>query len=135
MTDANLALGRINPEYFLGGRMKLDVVAARAAVAKVAGLLGLTTEETALAIVRIVDNNMVGALRTVLIERGLDPRDFVLCAFGGATPLHCERADPRDGNSARHRAHPSCPVLGLWVHHDQSAGRPAAHNADRIHAL
>ena len=88
VTDANLVLGRINPENFLGGRMKLDVAAARAAVAKVAGLLGLTTEETALAIVRIVDNNMVGALRTVLIERGLDPRDFVLCAFGGATPLH-----------------------------------------------
>ena len=88
VTDANLVLGRINPENFLGGRMKLDVAAARAAVAKVAGLLGQTTEETALAIVRIVDNNMVGALRTVLIERGLDPRDFTLCAFGGATPLH-----------------------------------------------
>jgi N-methylhydantoinase A len=88
VTDANLVLGRINPEYFLGGRMKLDVAAARAAVAKVAGSLGQTIEETALAIVRIVDNNMVGALRTVLIERGLDPRDFTLCAFGGATPLH-----------------------------------------------
>jgi N-methylhydantoinase A len=88
VTDANLVLGRINPENFLGGRMKLDVAAARAAVAKVAGSLGQTIEETSLAIVRIVDNNMVGALRTVLIERGLDPRDFTLCAFGGATPLH-----------------------------------------------
>jgi N-methylhydantoinase A len=88
VTDANLVLGRINPENFLGGRMKLDVAAARAAATKVAGSLGQTIEETALAIVRIVDNNMVGALRTVLIERGLDPRDFTLCAFGGATPLH-----------------------------------------------
>ena len=50
--------------------------------------LGQDVEETALAIVRIADNNMVGALRSVLIERGLDPRDFTLCAFGGAGPLH-----------------------------------------------
>jgi N-methylhydantoinase A len=88
VTDANLVLGRINPENFLGGRMKLCVAAAREAVAKLAGSLGQTVEETALAIARIVDNNMVGALRSVLIERGLDPRDFTLCAFGGATPLH-----------------------------------------------
>jgi N-methylhydantoinase A len=88
VTDANLILGRINPENFLGGRMKLDVAAARTAIAKVAAPLGQSIEETALAIARIVDNNMVGALRSVLIERGLDPRDFTLCAFGGATPLH-----------------------------------------------
>ncbi len=53
-----------------------------------AKLLGQSAEQTALAIVRIVDNNMMGALRSVLIERGFDPRDFTLCAFGGATPLH-----------------------------------------------
>ncbi|MBV9569145.1 MAG: hydantoinase/oxoprolinase family protein [Hyphomicrobiales bacterium] len=88
VTDANLVLGRINPENFLGGRMKLCASAARGAVARLAGPLGQTVEETALAITRIVDNNMVGALRSVLIERGLDPRDFTLCAFGGATPLH-----------------------------------------------
>jgi N-methylhydantoinase A len=88
VTDANLVLGRINPEYFLGGRMKLDTAAAGAAIAKVAVALGQSVEHTALAIAQIVDNNMVGALRSVLIERGLDPRDFTLCAFGGATPLH-----------------------------------------------
>jgi N-methylhydantoinase A len=88
VTDANLMLGRINPENFLGGRMKLDLAAARAAVARVAVPLGQSVEDTALAIARIVDNNMVGALRSVLVERGLDPRDFTLCAFGGATPLH-----------------------------------------------
>ena len=88
VTDANLVLGRINPENFLGGRMRLDAAAARSAVGAVAEQLGQSVEATALAIARIVDNNMMGALRTVLIERGLDPRDFTLCAFGGATPLH-----------------------------------------------
>lgn len=88
VTDANLVLGRIDPGNFLGGRMKLDVAAAREAVALVSDALGQSVEETALAILRIVDNNMMGALRSVLIERGLDPRDFTLCAFGGATPLH-----------------------------------------------
>jgi N-methylhydantoinase A len=88
VTDANLVLGRINPDYFLGGRMRLDVEAARRAVGQVADQLGLDVAATALAIARIVDTNMIGALRSVLIERGLDPRDFTLCAFGGATPLH-----------------------------------------------
>jgi N-methylhydantoinase A len=88
VTDANLVLGRINADNFLGGRMKLDAAAARSAIGKVAEALGQGVEETALAIARIVDNNMMGALRSVLIERGLDPRDFTLCAFGGATPLH-----------------------------------------------
>ena len=89
VTDANLVLGRINPDNFLGGRMTLDADAARAGRSpRVAEPLGQRVEETALAIVRIADNNMVGALRSVLIERGLDPRDFTLCAFGGAGPLH-----------------------------------------------
>ena len=88
VTDANLLLGRINPENFLGGEMALDVAAAEKAIATVAEPLGRTAEETALAIVQIANNNMVGALRSVLIERGLDPRDFALLAFGGAGPLH-----------------------------------------------
>lgn len=88
VTDANLVLGRINPANFLGGSMALDVDAAHAAVARVAQELGQDTDETAMAIVRIANNNMVGALRSVLIERGLDPRDFTLLAFGGAGPLH-----------------------------------------------
>jgi len=88
VTDANLVLGRIDPANFLGGTMLLDQAAAEAAVATVGESAGLAMEEAALAILRIADNNMVGALRSVLIERGLDPRDFTLLAFGGAGPLH-----------------------------------------------
>ncbi len=88
VTDANVLLGRISPDNFLGGAMSLDVDAARAAVGEVGGQVGQTAEEAALAIVRIANTNMVGALRAVLIERGLDPRDFTLLAFGGAGPLH-----------------------------------------------
>jgi N-methylhydantoinase A len=81
-------LGRIDPKFFLGGAMQLDPDAARSAVAAVADAIGKDVEETALAIVRIANNNMVGAIRAVLIERGLDPRDFTLLAFGGAGPPH-----------------------------------------------
>ena len=88
VTDANLVLGRLNPAYFLGGTMSLDAEAANAAVERVATRLAKTPEETAMAIVRIANTNMVGALRSVLIERGLDPRDFTLMPFGGAGPLH-----------------------------------------------
>lgn len=88
VTDANVVLGRISPTNFLGGRMHLDEKAAQAAIARVAKALDQSAEEAALSIVRIVDNNMMGALRSVLMERGFDPRDFTLCAFGGATPLH-----------------------------------------------
>ena len=88
VTDANLVLGRINKDNFLGGAMALDAEAATAAIDRVAAKLGIGREETALAVVNIANNNMVGALRTVLLERGLDPRDFTLLAFGGAGPLH-----------------------------------------------
>ena len=89
VTDANVVLGRINPENFLGGAMSLDVGAARSAVGALGKAIGQAPEETALSIIRITNTNMVGALRAVLIERGLDPRDFTLLAFGGAGPLHC----------------------------------------------
>ncbi|MDP6816635.1 MAG: hydantoinase/oxoprolinase family protein [Alphaproteobacteria bacterium] len=88
VTDANLVLGRINPDNFLGGEMKLDKSAAEKAVQAVAGELGRSADETALAVIQIANNTMVGALRSVLIERGLDPRDFSLLGFGGAGPLH-----------------------------------------------
>lgn len=88
VTDANVILGRISPENFLGGTMALDVDAARAAMLTVAEPLNLSVEEAALAVLKIVSNNMTGALRAVLTERGLDPRDFALLAFGGAGPLH-----------------------------------------------
>ena len=88
VTDANVILGRINPNYFLGGAMKLDKEAAESAMQQVAKELGRSPAETALAVIQIANNNMVGALRSVLIERGLDPRDFSLLGFGGAGPLH-----------------------------------------------
>lgn len=88
VTDANVVLGRINPKNFLGGQMSLDVAAAARAVDEVAKAIGKTREETALAMVQIANNNMIGALRWVLTERGLDPRDFTLLAFGGAGPVH-----------------------------------------------
>jgi N-methylhydantoinase A len=88
VTDAQVVLGRINPANFLGGSMRLDAERAAQAVGRIAQRIGQDIEQTALAIVRIANNNMVGALRAVLIERGLDPRDFVLLAFGGAGPPH-----------------------------------------------
>lgn len=88
VTDANVVLGRISAQNFLGGAMSLDAEAARKAVATIADALKVSVEEAALAIVRIANNNMVGALHTVLTEQGLDPRDFVLVAFGGAGPPH-----------------------------------------------
>jgi N-methylhydantoinase A len=88
VTDAQVVLGRINPENFLGGSMRLDADRAAQAVGRIAQRIGQDVEQTALAIVRIANNNMVGALRAVLIERGLDPRDFALLAFGGAGPPH-----------------------------------------------
>ncbi|MGR8918167.1 MAG: hydantoinase/oxoprolinase family protein [Gammaproteobacteria bacterium] len=88
VTDANLVLGRIDADNFLGGAMQLDRAAAVVALEALALPLGLSVSDVALAIVRIVNTNMVGALRTVLVERGLDPRDFALMAFGGAGPLH-----------------------------------------------
>ncbi|MFQ1061432.1 hydantoinase/oxoprolinase family protein [Bordetella trematum] len=88
VTDANVVLGRINPDYFLGGRMKLDAEAAHRAVKKVADELKMAVDETAYAMVQIANNNMLGALRAVLLQRGLDPRDFALVASGGAGPVH-----------------------------------------------
>ncbi|MBK1716256.1 hydantoinase/oxoprolinase family protein [Thiocystis violacea] len=88
VTDANLVLGRLDPDGFLGGRMRLDSEAARSAVGRVAEALGLGLEEAALGIVRIADEHMARALRVISVQRGLDPRDFILTAFGGAGGLH-----------------------------------------------
>ncbi len=88
VTDANVVLGRINPENFLGGAMALDAEAARSAVARVADRLGMEVDAAAFAMVQIANNNMLGALRAVLLQRGLDPRDFTLVASGGAGPVH-----------------------------------------------
>jgi N-methylhydantoinase A len=88
VTDANLVLGRLNPEYFLGGEMALDAGAAAGALEALAARLGMGTLETAEAIVDLVNVNMVNAIRLVSIDRGLDPRRFALVSFGGAGSLH-----------------------------------------------
>jgi N-methylhydantoinase A len=88
VTDANVVLGHLPPSL-LGGEMMLDVEAARAAVQKVADAMGLdSVEQAAEGILAIVNENMAGALRLVSVQRGHDPRDFALVAYGGAGPLH-----------------------------------------------
>jgi N-methylhydantoinase A len=88
VTDAHVVLGQL-PERLLGGRMGLDRARAEAAVHEsVARPLGLSLEAAARGMLSIVDSNMVGAIRVVSVERGHDPRDFTLVAFGGAGPLH-----------------------------------------------
>ncbi|RRQ22165.1 hydantoinase/oxoprolinase family protein [Thiohalobacter thiocyanaticus] len=94
VTDANLVLGRLRPEAFLDGGMRLDAQAAGAAVQRVAGPLGLAVETAAEGIVRVANEHMARALRVISVQRGLDPRDYVLTSFGGAGGLHvCALAD------------------------------------------
>jgi N-methylhydantoinase A len=89
VTDANVVLGRISSSRFLGGEMPLDVDAARRGIeGKVAKPLDMTIEEAALGIIRIAVAEMSLAVRAVSVERGFDPRDFALVAFGGAGPVH-----------------------------------------------
>ena len=87
-TDANLWLGRINRDYFCGGAVVADMAAAEKALAEVAGKLGVDTHEAARGIIRIANNNMVNALKLVSLNRGHDPRDFTLVAFGGGGAMH-----------------------------------------------
>jgi N-methylhydantoinase A len=94
VTDANLFLGRMNPDYFLGGDMTLDVGAAERAINDVAGQLGLSTEELAEGMLAIANAKMAEAMRTITVEQGIDPREYSLVAFGGAGPMHaCAMAE------------------------------------------
>ncbi|MBS1880454.1 MAG: hydantoinase/oxoprolinase family protein [Actinobacteria bacterium] len=88
VTDANLVLGRLNPEYFLGGAMRLDVDAAERAIGRLAAELGCSPRAAALAVIEIADENMVAAIGERTVEIGIDPRRFTLVAFGGAGGLH-----------------------------------------------
>lgn len=91
VTDANLVLGRV-PPHLLDGEIALHRAEAEAAILRdVAAPLGVSLEDAARGIVEIVDNNMVGALKVMSVERGLAPSDFTLCAFGGAGPVHGSR--------------------------------------------
>ncbi len=94
VTDANIVLGRLPADRPLAGRMALDGGAAIAAIGTVAQELGVTPRQAAAGVVQVANTNMEQALRVVSLERGHDPRDFMLVAFGGAGPLHaCELAD------------------------------------------
>jgi N-methylhydantoinase A len=89
ITDANLLLGRLNPEFFLGGEIALDLDTSREAImARCGRPLGLDPLQAASGIVEIANAHMMGAIRLISVQRGYDPRDFVLVAFGGAGPLH-----------------------------------------------
>jgi N-methylhydantoinase A len=88
VTDADIVLGVINPERFLGGRRRLDADAARRGLASLGAPLGMSAEETAAGVSRIVDNAMAEKIRRMTLFRGHDPRGFVVFAFGGASPSH-----------------------------------------------
>jgi N-methylhydantoinase A len=91
-TDANLALGCINPNYFCGGTLIADMPAVNTALDKLAATLDVSRQEAARGIVRIANNNMVNAIKLISVNRGHDPRDFTLIAFGGGGGMHaCAR--------------------------------------------
>lgn len=87
-TDANLWLGRINRDYFCGGAVTADMGAASLAMVELGTKLGVSADEAARGIIRIANNNMVNALKLVSLNRGFDPRDFTLVAFGGGGAMH-----------------------------------------------
>jgi N-methylhydantoinase A len=91
VTDANLLLGLLNPRYLLGGRMTVHHDLARDAIGRLAAVLGIDLMATASGILSVVTANMARAIRVVSVQRGYDPRDYTLIAFGGAGPLHATR--------------------------------------------
>lgn len=88
VTDANLVLGRIDPERFLGGGMALDVSSAEAALTEVGTQLDMGPKELAAGVLDIINAKMAQAIRTITVQKGIEPRDFAIAAFGGAGPLH-----------------------------------------------
>jgi N-methylhydantoinase A len=89
-TDADVVLGYLPPDEFAGGRIRLDVAAARAAIEReVARPLGMTVEQAAVGMARVIDANMASGVRAVSVRRGFDPREFPLVVAGGAGPQHC----------------------------------------------
>ena len=87
-TDANLAMGCINPSFFCGGTMTANLEAVNSALDKLAGKLNISRQNAARGIVRVANNNMVNAIKLISVNRGHDPRDFTLIAFGGGGGMH-----------------------------------------------
>jgi N-methylhydantoinase A/oxoprolinase/acetone carboxylase beta subunit len=88
VTDANLCLGRLDPDFFLGGKMTIDPGRSRKAVSRLGRAIGKSMIETALGIISIANANMEKAIRVISVERGIDPRAFALFSFGGAGGMH-----------------------------------------------
>ena len=88
VTDALLITGILDPDYFLGGRLQVDVDLARAAYEPIAQRLGVSIEEAAAGVIRVANEQTIDALKLISVRRGYDPRDFTLVAFGGGGPTH-----------------------------------------------
>jgi N-methylhydantoinase A len=88
VTDANLVLGRLIPDYFLGGKMPIYPERASSVMSRLAEALGLSAPQTALGVIEVINTQMERALRVISVERGYDPRDFSIVSFGGAGGLH-----------------------------------------------
>ena len=112
VTDANIVLKTLNPVEILGGRMKVEYDLAHEAIGDLADKLGLEVFETAQGIIAVATANMAKAIRLISVQRGHDPRDYALMAFGGGGPLHAARlareldmldiiVPPAPGRSAR----------------------------------
>ncbi|WP_456405221.1 hydantoinase/oxoprolinase family protein [Thiolapillus sp.] len=117
VTDANLILGRLLPDVFLGGRMQLDVAAARKAMRQLADAMRCGMEEAASGVLRIANEHMARALRTISVQRGIDPSGFTLVSFGGAGGLHvCALAEALGMQQALVPAHGGVlSALGMLV--------------------
>ena len=126
VTDANLVLGRLSAADFAGGKSLQPELARQCISEKIAKPLGLTVEEAAEGIIRVVNANMVRALRVVSVQKGYDPRDFVLATFGGAGPLHAAEL-ARELGTPRILVPPYPGVTSAWgmlaadVRHDYAA--------------
>jgi len=144
VTDADVVLGYIDPDNFLGGRMKLDRDAAVAAVQRVADQLGLGLFEAANGIAKIAELKMADIIRKMTVEKGFDPRDFVLHAFGGAGPVHAAVYGSELG--VRKIVVPQREIASTWcafgaasadiLHiYEQVDIQPSPFDADRVNAL
>ncbi|BBK44061.1 methylhydantoinase [Allostella vacuolata] len=141
VTDANVVLGRLDPAFFLGGAMALDVDAARTAVADgVAGPLGLGLEEAAAGLLAVGVAAMANATRLSLFEKGLDPKDFAVVSFGGAAGLHA--AEVAEALGAETVIFPRDPgTLSAWgmlfadIVHDLARSRLVPATTDAVPAL
>ncbi|ADJ17046.1 hydantoinase/oxoprolinase family protein [Halalkalicoccus jeotgali] len=99
VTDAHLVLGRLNPDFFLGGKLDLDEEAAYKTLEELGDKIEMSAEEAAASVLQITNNNMYNALSAELVERGHDPQQFAMVSFGGAGPLHAAELARKSGIS------------------------------------